>query len=263
MADEFVDWMNKLHGDVDDNLKPAIKAIVENEKASNYLKSAFMAHSDYTKKTTELAKVRGEVDETATKLKTWFAAEQPKNAKLIADLAEKDSKLAKYEEKLKKFLDVDSPATPASNPPSMDTSKLASKDEVTELAKTLKTFDQTALRFNLDLADLMDRRAKEGFTDVDVRKVYAFSAQNGVNLLDAYESLTADARQKKSDEAFAVKLKEAEERGARTALSKHNLPDSTGRDTAPSGAMYREGISDPAKRRAAALEVFLDSGKKA
>lgn len=256
--DEFTEWLQKLHNEADDSVKESVKQVLDNEKVRNYLKSGVMAQSDYTKKTTELAKEKRELESSVERLKTWFQAEGPKNQILLTQLQEKEKELSKVKAKIKsEFLEEE--VNPA---PSVDPDKFVSKEDYNKLADTLRAFDKNALAFNLDLAKVQKRMIKEGF-DREIDDVYAYSAQNRVSLPEAYDALTATDRQKKSEDDFAKRLKEAEEKGARNALSKHNLPDSPGRDIPQVSIFNRESaITDPGKRSQAAIAAFLEAGNK-
>ncbi len=255
---EFTNWLKTLEDKADDTLKPQLQAVMASELRNSF-KSGFMAQKDYTQKTMELANKKAELEGTVDKLKSWYAVEGPKNEVLSSKLKEAEAKLAKVNEKLKaEFFDEGAPASDVNKTSTPDPTKYVAREEVEKLATTLKQFDQNSLRFNLDLATVQRRMTKENF-DLDPQDVYAFAAKNKVTLVDAYEAMTQEDRGKRAEEAREKELKAAEERGFKSALSKHNLPDSPGRDYATNlNSTMREGLTDPNKRREAALKVFMD-----
>lgn len=254
---EFDAWLEKLHSEADDNLKDSIQAIRNNEKAKNFIKSSYMAHDDYTKKTQELAKQRVELEGTVEKLRAWHQSEAPKNSKLLAELQKREAELEAVKTKIKEEV-LNEPTENPTSAPTFDTGKFVSKEEYNQMAQRLAAFDTNALQFNLDMAKVQKRSLKEGF-DVEPDDLYAFARQNKVDLMQAYEAMTSETRAKKTQDEIEAKIKAARDEGFKSALTKHNLPDSPGRDTvAPAGALYRDGIQDPSKRREAALARYLD-----
>jgi hypothetical protein len=254
---EFDQWLQKLAEEADDTVKEHVRAVASNEKAKNYIKSAFMAHDDYTKKTQELAKQRQDLEGSVEKLRTWYASEGPKNQYLNAQLAAKEKELAEVKERAKKLLDA-APQGDDTPPQTVDPEKFVSREEYDKLVNTVKGFDVNALRFNVDMAKVIRKSQKEGF-DVEPDAVYQFAAQNKVTLTDAYEALTSEDRAKRQEQEIEARIKKATDEAVKSALTKHSLPDNPGRDTAaPQGALYRDGLKNPQERKAAALSRFLE-----
>lgn len=250
---EFTEWLTRMRENAtDDNVRGSIDAIRKDEKVLNYLKSGVMAQADYTRKTTEVANSKRELETQAARLRTWFEVEGPKNTQLQELLAAKEAELDEVRTK----------GVPSGNPlPTVDLKKYVPREEFEKLSSTFQRFDKNALAFNLDLAKVQTKMRKENI-DIDIDKVYDFAAQNSVDLVKAFDALSEPERKNREKENWAKMLKEAEQKGAREALSKHNLPDSSGRDTASgSGMLYREGITDPRKRQEAAMAAFMDTGK--
>lgn len=256
---EFTAWLEKLKTEADDNLKPSVQAVINDDKLRERMQSAFMAQSDYTRKTQELATKKSELEATVEKLRNWYNSEAPKNEALTKKLQDAEAKLAKVNEKIKREFLEEGGEEINTNPgtQTVDPTKWVPKEEYQKLVEKVNAFDKNALAFNLDLSTVQRRMAKENF-DLEVRDIYTFAAQNKCDLITAYETMTAEDRAKRAQADMEKKIKEAEERGAKSALSKHNLPDSPGRDVAPS-LINREGaITDPMKRREAALAAFLE-----
>jgi hypothetical protein len=254
----FSKWLNELKGTVEDeSVKTSIDNLLQNEKAKNFIKSGYMAHQDYTQKTQELARNRQAMEDRVAKLQQWFETESPKNTMLASQLAAREQELAALQEKIELLGSEESKGDSSMSDNNFDPEKFVRREDYDQLASTVKAFDQNALAFNLDLAEVQNRMRKEGF-DLPIKNVYAYSAQNKVDLVTAYEDLTAKDRQSQYEQFLAAKLQEARDEGYKSALSKHNLPDSAGND-APLVTQIAEGLNDPAKRKAAALRAFMDA----
>src|SRR5688572_31212600 len=87
MSAEFDAWVKKMAEEAgDDNVKNALNTVLAHEKVANSLKSGYMAHSDYTRKTQELASKKADLEEKVVRLQQWYDSEAPKNVRLVSDL---------------------------------------------------------------------------------------------------------------------------------------------------------------------------------
>ncbi len=207
-----------------------------------------------------------EFEEIVKQQNEWYESAKPTVDVLKSRAAEADVLQAKLEAVQKKLNDlgvqmpVDSPTTPNPAPRSAGEDILLKQLE--EIQQRQRMMDQAFPQVMGEFLSVVHRAQKEGF-DVDPREVLATVYKDKVTPSQAYENMTRDERDKRSQEKYATDLKNAKEEGAREALSKLNGPDRLSLN-APSivealrGGDAQSAIFDTQKRRDAAVQDWLE-----
>ena len=212
------------------------------------------AEADKIKKEKEsLAAEVAQFQRQRTEITSWWQQEKPKNERLVDEKKKLEAKVNELASKLKE-IDPDSTEAPGGRRSSEmnDEAKTEIEDVKAQLKATtarLEAIDGNLPRFVGSLGKVIRNSIKEGY-DIDPDKIVELSLNNGADPEIAYYQLTYAEREKRSKEDFEKKLKDAEEKGRREALSTRPSQDFL-RPAGPSVVdRIREKSTGPMDRRA-------------
>lgn len=273
---EFDAWKKETRGKLDPSLQDKFDALTSHESSKELFRGYLRESEFYTRlneQNAEKQKIAKERESLAaevaqfqrqrTEIASWWQTEKPKNEKLVAEKAKLEQKVKALEAKM---ADLDPDSTDAPNGrgkgSEMNDDQKAEIDEVKKsLAAAnarLEAIDANIPQFVGKLGKVIKNSLKEGF-DIDPDKVVELSLNNGADPEVAYYQLTYEEREKRAKADFEKKLKEAEEKGRREALSTRPSQDFL-RPAGPTVVdRIREKSTGPMDRRAlvdAAVEEF-------
>lgn len=211
--------------------------------------------ADYYRRLNELDKTKKDLEQRDKQLKddverldAWYAKESVERVQLQKE----------RDEAMKKLHEL---GLGDDNEPSV-----ARRDEVEELKKTLSMVNERTPKVLADLTRVAIKSMKEGF-DIDPDAIVQYSMKNRVDINRAYEVLTQEAREKKTQEDIEKRIADAREEATREALSKIPQPGFVRPNPAMSPAYQRlvdgvksKGDSERVSRAVAALRE-LEAGR--
>lgn len=273
---EFEAWKKETRGKLDPSLQDKFDALTSHESSKELFRGYLRENEFYTRlneQNAEKQKIAKERESLAaevaqfqrqrTEIASWWQAEKPKNEKLVAEKKQLEQKVKALEAKLN---DLDPDSTDAPRGRGKDSEMTDDqRAEIDEVKKSLaaanarlEAIDSNIPQFVGKLGRVIKNSLKEGF-DIDPDKVVELSLNNGADPEVAYYQLTYEEREKRAKADFEKKLKEAEEKGRREALSTRPSQDFL-RPAGPTVVdRIREKSSGPMDRRAlvdAAVEEF-------
>jgi DNA repair exonuclease SbcCD ATPase subunit len=258
---EFDEWKKETRG----KLSPSVQAQFDALTGDPTSKEVFRGYLREGEFYTRLNETKAEADRIK-KEKESLAAEVTQFQRQRTEIAswwqnEKlEEKVQKLEQKLD-GLDPDSTDTGKGRNSEMNDDRLAEIEEVKAQLKAtqgrLEAIDGNLPRFVGSLGKVIRNSIKEGF-DIDPDKIVELSLNNGADPEVAYYQLTYADREKRAKEDFDKKLKDAEEKGRREALSTRPSQDFL-RPAGPTVVDRIREKSNPTDRRQlvdAAVEEF-------
>jgi DNA repair exonuclease SbcCD ATPase subunit len=270
---EFDEWKKETRGKLSPSVQAQFDALTgdptSKEVFRGYLREGEFytrlnetkAEADRIKKEKEsLAAEVTQFQRQRTEIASWWQNEKPKNERLVEEKKKLEEKVQKLEQKLD-GLDPDSTDTGKGRNSEMNDDRLAEIEEVKAQLKAtqgrLEAIDGNLPRFVGSLGKVIRNSIKEGF-DIDPDKIVELSLNNGADPEVAYYQLTYADREKRAKEDFDKKLKDAEEKGRREALSTRPSQDFL-RPAGPTVVDRIREKSNPTDRRQlvdAAVEEF-------
>lgn len=229
----------------------AFREVLAHEAVAPRVKETALMRSDYSRNMDRLRE-----EEEALKKKI-SETEQFYQSQILADHNNADAfqKLQSELQRVKAALasgDVNYNPQSSTSQPNPD---IITKEE---LEKRERSMQQDALKLMARTNFLSMKHFKEFGEVLDVDQWYKHALDKGLPLDVAYDSYTADLRQKRDEERHKAELAKAREEGAMEYASKHNLPLV---DSHPRGVHALNPPDDapktPADRIRAATEAYL------
>lgn len=251
----YEDWKREVAGKLPEDVRTSFTALTEHEAGREVFRGN-LRRADYDRRV-------GEVEAERRRLKEWFEGEAPKNPQLVAQNQELAQKLASYEKTLKDYGLENDLSTP--NPNTAPSPSVVRKDDIEQIRREMNQkingLDQALPALLGDLSTVIHRSIKEGY-NIDPREVIAYAAENRVNPIQAFESLTTNERSRRAVADQKVLEEKWKDEGRREALSK--LPSPT--YIRPAGPTVVEQLnnkdfaSDARTRVGDSVKAFLEGG---
>lgn len=246
----YAEWIKDFKAYLPDELKPNFEALTAHDAGREVFRGN-LRREDYNRRVNE-------VQAEKQRLQGWFQEEAPKNARLLAEQEELAKKLEAYERTLSELGLEDTPSRKADTVSTSVAKKEEMEELKKELDKKLQMFDQALPRLLGDLSTVIQKSVKENY-NIDPREVLNYAAENQINPIQAFETLTKVEREGRAVAASKLQEEKWKEEGRREALSKLPNPDRI-RPSGPSiidTLNNKDFASDPRSRVDAAVKDFL------
>ncbi len=229
----------------------AFREVLAHESVAPRVKETVLMRSDYSR---NMDRLREEEDALKKKISETESFYQ---SQILADHnnAEAFQKLQSELQRVKAALASGDASYTAQSSTSQPAGDFITKDDI---EKRDQQMQKDALKLMARTNFLSMKHYKEFGEVLDVDQWYKHALDKGLPLDVAYDSYTADLRQKRVEEQHQAALAKAREEGAMEYASKHNLPLV---DSHPHGVhalkMPEDAPKTPADRVRAATEAYL------
>lgn len=210
-------YLKELLKEAEGTLPPeqveAARRVLAHEKVAPKVKETVLMRSDYSRAMDKQRESQQELEKKLQEVREFYEAQvlaDHNNAEAWKKMQDENARL-----KASGLPAGEESARPDGN------AKYLTVDEVDRREKELQA---NALKLMSKTNFLSLKHFKEFGEVLDVDAWYKHAMDKGVPLDVAYDSYTADLRQKRVEEQHQKEIKEAEERGAMNYASKHNLP---------------------------------------
>lgn len=234
---DFDAWKKETRAKLDPAVQQAFDSLTSHETAKEVFRGYLREGEFYTrlneqkaqndrltKEREALANEQAQFTRQRAEIVKWWNDEKPKNARLVEEKKKLEEKIAKLSGKIDS-LDPDATGDDddrRGRRSEMSDEKIkeidALKAQLGRAEARLAQLDENLPGFVGKLGRVIKNSLKENM-DVDPEKIVELSVANGADPEIAYYQLTYEEREKRRKADFDQKLKEAEDRGRREAMS--------------------------------------------